>query len=419
MEEPLQKYIIEPIKELNGEIEVDGAKNGILPIMAASLLSTEPCTIHRVPSLKDVSVMLEIIRHLGANVERNANSLNITVPEIKDSEAPYKYVSQMRSSFDVMGPLLARTGLARVPLPGGCAIGERPIDLHLKGFKALGAEVEFGHGFVQAKADKLVGASIYLDFPSVGATKNIMMAATMAEGVTTIENAAKEPEIVDLAIFLNKMGAKISGSGTQTIRITGVEKLRGCEHSTLPDRIEAGTFLIMGAMHKSNLLVKNVVPNHLKPVIAKLIECGVTIKEEGDDLRVINDGKINPVDITTLPYPGFPTDLQAPFMALLCLAEGNSTILETVFENRFSHVSELNRMGAQIKIEGHSATIKGTTKLQSADVKATDLRAGAALVLAALAADGASTIHEIHHIDRGYNELEKKLRNLGISISRV
>ncbi len=419
MEEPLQKYIIEPIKELNGEIEVDGAKNGILPIMAASLLSTEPCIIHRVPSLKDVSVMLEIIRHLGANVERNANSLNILVPEIKDSEAPYKYVSQMRSSFDVMGPLLARTGLARVPLPGGCAIGERPIDLHLKGFKALGAEVEFGHGFVQAKADKLIGASIYLDFPSVGATKNIMMAATMAEGVTTIENAAKEPEIVDLAIFLNKMGAKISGSGTQTIRITGVEKLGGCEHSTLPDRIEAGTFLIMGAMHKSNLLVKNVVPNHLKPVIAKLIECGVTIEEEGDDLRVINDGKINPVDITTLPYPGFPTDLQAPFMALLCLAEGNSTILETVFENRFSHVSELNRMGAQIKIEGHSASISGTSKLQSADVKATDLRAGAALVLAALAADGATTIHEIHHIDRGYNELEKKLRNLGISISRV
>lgn len=415
----MQKYIIEPIKELKGEILVDGAKNGILPILAASLLSTESCVIHRAPVLKDVSVMIEIIRHLGAEVERNAGSLKITVPEIKHSEAPYEYVSQMRSSFDVMGPLLARTGLARVPLPGGCAIGERPIDLHLKGFKALGAEIEFGHGFVQAKAEKLIGASIYMDFPSVGATKNIMMAATLAEGVTTIENAAKEPEIVDLAVFLNKMGAKISGSGTQTIKITGVEKLGGCEHSTLPDRIEAGTFLIMGAMHKSNLLVKNVVPSHLKPVIAKLIECGVQIIEEGDDLRVISDGVLKPVSVTTLPYPGFPTDLQAPFMALLCLADGDSAIIETVFENRFTHVSELNRMGAQIKIDGHSATIKGPSKLQSADVKATDLRAGAALVLAALAAEGTTTIHEIHHIDRGYNDLENKLRGLGISITRM
>ncbi len=415
----MQKYIIEPIKELNGEIEVDGAKNGILPIMAATLLSTEPCKIHRVPSLKDVSVMVEIIRHIGAKVDRDSSNMTVNVPEIKANEAPYEYVSQMRSSFDVMGPLLARTGLARVPLPGGCAIGERPIDLHLKGFKALGATVEFGHGFVEARADKLIGTSIYLDFPSVGATKNIMMAATLAEGVTLIENAAKEPEIVDLAIFLNKMGAKISGSGTQTIRITGVKELKGCEHSTLPDRIEAGTFLIMGAMHKSNLLVKNVVPSHLKPVIAKLIECGIEIIEEDEGLRVKSSGKINPVDITTLPYPGFPTDLQAPFMSLLCLAEGNSTIVETVFENRFSHVSELNRMGAKIKIDGHSARITGVEKLQGADVKATDLRAGAALVLAALVAEDATTIHEIHHIDRGYNDLETKLKKLGIHISRI
>lgn len=415
----MQKYIVEPIKELKGEIEVDGAKNDILPVFAASLLSTEPCTIHNAPNLKDVSVMIEIIRHLGAEVERDGKTLKITVPEIKGSEAPYEYVSQMRSSFDVMGPLLARTGLARVPIPGGCAIGKRPIDLHLKGFKALGAEIEFGHGFVQARADKLVGTSVYMDFPSVGATKNIMMAATLADGVTTIENAAKEPEIVNLSIFLNAMGAKITGSGTDTIRITGVKELKGCEHSILPDRIEAGTFLIMGAMHKSNLLVKNVVPSHLRPVIAKLIECGVQVIEEGDDMRVISEGDLKAVDITTLPYPGFPTDLQAPFMALLCLAKGNSTIVETVFENRFTHVSELSRMGAKIKTEGHSAHIEGSAKLQGADVKATDLRAGAAMVLAALAAEGTSTIHDIYHIDRGYNELEKKLSGLGIKISRV
>lgn len=415
----MQKYIVEPIKELKGEIEVDGAKNDILPVFAASLLSTEPCTIHNAPNLKDVSVMIEIIRHLGAEVERDGKTLKITVPEIKGSEAPYEYVSQMRSSFDVMGPLLARTGLARVPIPGGCAIGKRPIDLHLKGFKALGAEIEFGHGFVQARADKLVGTSVYMDFPSVGATKNIMMAATLADGVTTIENAAKEPEIVNLSIFLNAMGAKITGSGTDTIRITGVKELKGCEHSILPDRIEAGTFLIMGAMHKSNLLVKNVVPSHLRPVIAKLIECGVQVIEEGDDMRVISEGDLKAVDITTLPYPGFPTDLQAPFMALLCLAKGNSTIVETVFENRFTHVSELSRMGAKIKTEGHSAHIEGPAKLQGADVKATDLRAGAAMVLAALAAEGTSTIHDIYHIDRGYNELEKKLSGLGIKISRV
>ncbi len=415
----LAKYLIEPINKLRGEITVSGAKNGVLPIMAATLLSTEPCIIHDVPSLKDVSVMVEIIRVLGAKVERKGSDMRVEVDEIKRTEAPYEYVSQMRSSFDVMGPLLTRTGVARVPLPGGCAIGERPIDLHIKGFKALGATVEIGHGFVEARAEKLVGASIYLDFPSVGATKNIMMAATMAEGVTTIENAAKEPEVVDLAIFLNKMGAKISGSGTDTIRITGVEKLTGCEHTVLPDRIEAGTFLIMGAMHDSDLLVKNVVPSHLKPVIAKLIECGVDITEEGDDLRVVSSGKLKAVDITTLPYPGFPTDLQAPFMALLSKVNGNSTIMETIFENRFAHVSELNRMGAKIKIEGHSALIQGIENLQSADVKATDLRAGAALILAALSAEGATTVHDIYHIDRGYNKLEEKLGNLGIHITRI
>lgn len=417
--EDLSKFLIEPIKQMRGEIKVDGAKNGVLPIMAASLLATEKCIIHDVPSLKDVSVMVEVIRVLGAKVERNSTNMTISIDQSLRTEAPYEYVSQIRSSFDVMGPLLAREGVARIPLPGGCAIGDRPIDLHLKGFKALGATVEFGHGFVEAKCDKLKGASIYLDFPSVGATKNIMMAATLAEGVTVIENAAKEPEIVDLAVFLNKMGAKISGSGTQTIKITGVDKLTGCEHTVLPDRIEAGTFLIMAAMHESDVLVKNVVANHLKPVIAKLKECGVELIEEEEGIRVKSTGKLSACDITTLPFPGFPTDLQAPFMALLSVAEGSSSLIETVFENRFSHVSELNRMGAKIKTEGHSASIVGVEKLQGADVRATDLRAGAAMILAALVAEGSTTVHDIYHIDRGYNSIETKLAALGVHITRI
>ncbi len=415
----MSKFVVQPIDRLEGEIAVSGAKNAVLPLMAAVLLTDKPCVIHNVPKLKDVNVMIEILKFIGAKVDVTGNSLSIHVPEILKSEAPYEYVSQMRSSFDVMGPLLARTGVARVPMPGGCAIGERPIDLHIKGFKALGAEVEFGHGFVEARAKKLVGANIYLDLPSVGATKNIMMAATMAEGVTVIENAAKEPEITDLANFLRKIGARITGVGTDTIKITGVQEFVGTEHITMSDRIEAGTFLIMAAMHDSNVLVKNVVESHLKPVIAKLRECGVRVATEGDDVRVISSGKLKAVDITTLPYPGFPTDLQAPFMALLTVADGQSVVMETVFENRFRHVSELNRMGANIKIEGHSALINGSTNLQGAEVQATDLRAGAAMVLAALVADGETRVHDIYHIDRGYYELEEKLKGLGIDIKRV
>jgi UDP-N-acetylglucosamine 1-carboxyvinyltransferase len=413
------KYIVEPVSKLRGEIRVDGAKNGVLPLMAAALLTSESCTIHDVPNLRDVGVMAEVLRSLGATVTRTGSSMEIHTPEITSHEAPYEFVSQMRSSFDVMGPLLARTGLARVPMPGGCAIGERPIDLHLKGFKALGAEVSFGHGFVEAKADKLIGASIYMDFPSVGATKNIMMAATLAEGVTHIENAAKEPEIVDIANFLNKLGAKISGAGTDTIRITGVESFTGASHTVLPDRIEAGTYLIMAGMLDSDLRINNVEPSHLKPVIAKLKECGVELEEDGDSIHVVSTGKLKAVDITTLPYPGFPTDLQAQFMALLTRAEGTSVVMETVFENRFMHVSELNRMGANIKIEGHSAILSGDCSLQGAQVKATDLRAGAALILAGLVAEGKTEIHDIYHIDRGYNDLENKLRGIGITITRV
>lgn len=415
----MAKYIVEPVKKLRGEIRVDGAKNGVLPLMAAALLTDEMCEIHDVPNLRDVGVMSEVLRSLGAEVNRNGSSMQITTPKITSNEAPYEYVSQMRSSFDVMGPLLARTGLARVPMPGGCAIGERPIDLHIKGFKALGAEVSFGHGFVEAKAKKLVGASIYLDFPSVGATKNIMMAATLAEGVTHIENAAKEPEIVDIANFLNKLGAKVQGAGTDTIRITGVDVLKGAAHTVLPDRIEAGTYLIMAGMLDSDLKINNIEPSHLKPVIAKLRECGVSLEEDEDCIYVKSSGKLKAVDITTLPYPGFPTDLQAQFMALLTRAEGSSVVMETVFENRFMHVSELNRMGANIKIEGHSAILSGDCSLQGAQVKATDLRAGAALIMAGLVAEGNTEIHDIYHIDRGYNDLVNKLRGIGIKITRV
>ncbi len=415
----MSKFIVHPIDKLEGEIVVGGAKNGVLPLMASVLLTAEPCVIHDVPDLKDVNVMIEILKVIGAKIEWEGSSLHIEVPKILKNEAPYEYVSKMRASFDVMGPLLARTGVARVPMPGGCSIGERPIDLHIKGFKALGATIEFGHGFVEARAEKLVGASVYLDFPSFGATKNIMMAATMAEGVTMIENAAKEPEIVDLANFLNQIGAKISGAGTDTIKITGVKSFGGAIHRAIPDRIEAGTYLIMAAMNKSNVLVKNVVTSHLKAVISKLIECGVQVIPEGDNVRVISDGKLKAVDITTLPHPGFPTDLQAQFMSLLTVAEGSSVIMETVFENRFMHVSEFNRMGANIKIEGHSALIQGGAKLQGTEVKATDLRAGAALVLAALVADGETSVHDIYHIDRGYNNLESKLQTLGVKIERI
>ncbi len=415
----MAKFIVQPSSELKGEIVVDGAKNGILPIMAAALLSPTVCKIDNVPNLKDVYVMSEVIRALGAKVSRNNGTMIVETPEIVSNEAPYEYVSKMRSSFDVMGPLLARTGLARVPMPGGCAIGERPVDLHLKGFRALGAEVTFDRGCVEAKAEKLIGANIYLDFPSVGATKNIMMAATMAEGTTRIENAAKEPEIVDLANFLNKMGAKISGAGTDTIKVVGVDALHGTEHTVLPDRIEAGTYLIMASLVKSDVVVKSAEASHLKSIIAKLRESGVEIDESDNQIRVQSSGDLKAVNITTLPHPGFPTDLQAQFMVLLTKASGSSVVMETLFENRFMHVSELNRMGAGIKIEGHSAVVAGNTKLQGADVKATDLRAGAAMILAGLIAEGETHIHDIYHIDRGYDKIEQKLSALGVSITRI
>lgn len=416
----MPKIIVEKSKPLQGTVHVNGAKNAVLPILAATLLSTEGCCVlEDVPALIDVDIICEVLSSLGADVKRlGRDKIEVLSYCIDEVEAPYELVRKMRASFLVMGPLLARMGKARISMPGGCAIGTRPIDLHLKGFKALGAEIELGYGFVEASAEKLIGTNIYLDFPSVGATENIMMAAVLAEGRTFIENAAEEPEIIDLANFLNKMGADITGAGTDTIRINGVKKLGGATHTVIPDRIEAGTYMIAAAITGGNVLVDNVVPDHLKPIIAKLKECDIDVKEEGNGLRVIANNRPRAVDIKTMPYPGFPTDMQSQFTVLMSIAEGTSIAIETVFENRFMHVSELKRMGANIKIEGRSAIIEGKDNLLGAPVKATDLRAGAALILAGLVAKGTTEIMDAHHVDRGYVNIEEKLRSLGANIYR-
>jgi len=415
----LSKIIVTKSGPLQGTVRVSGAKNAVLPILAATLLSTETCVLEEVPALRDVDVICEVLSSLGADVKRlERNRVEVKAQTLDEVEAPYELVRKMRASFLVMGPLLARMGKARISMPGGCAIGTRPIDLHLKGFRALGAEITLGYGFVEATAEKLIGAKIYLDFPSVGATENIMMAAVLAEGQTVIENAAEEPEITDLANFLNKMGADIKGAGTDTIKINGVKKLRGAIHPVIPDRIEAGTYMIAAAITGGNVLIDNVVPDHLKPIIAKLKEANIEVIEEGNGIRVIGKNRPKAIDIKTMPYPGFPTDMQSQFMALMSVADGTSIAIETVFENRFMHVSELKRMGADIKIEGRSAIIEGKKSLLGAPVKATDLRAGAALILCGLVADGITEISETYHIDRGYVNIEEKLRGLGANIYR-
>ncbi|HZX21768.1 MAG TPA: UDP-N-acetylglucosamine 1-carboxyvinyltransferase [Clostridia bacterium] len=416
----MPKIIVEQNGPLQGTVRVNGAKNAVLPTLAATLLSTEGrCVLEGVPALIDVDVICEVLTSLGADVRRSGrDKIEVLAHCIDEVEAPYELVRKMRASFLVMGPLLARMGKARISMPGGCAIGTRPIDLHLKGLKALGAEITLGYGFVEASAEKLIGNNIYLDFPSVGATENIMMAAVLAEGQTFIENAAEEPEITDLANFLNKMGADIRGAGTDTIRINGVKELRGATHAVIPDRIEAGTYMIAAAITKGNVLVCNVVPDHLKPITAKLKECGADVVREDNGLRVIAHNRPKAVDIKTMPYPGFPTDMQSQFMVLMSIAEGTSIAIETVFENRFMHVSELKRMGADIKIEGRSAIIEGKNNLLGAPVKATDLRAGAALILAGLVAEGKTEITDVHHIDRGYVNIEEKLKSLGAKIYR-
>jgi UDP-N-acetylglucosamine 1-carboxyvinyltransferase len=418
----LAKLIVEKSGPLKGKVRINGAKNSVLKLMAASILSEAPCYIESVPDLLDVEVMNTLLESLGLTVQYNRSEESLIIHPAEDlkCEAPYEIIQKMRASFLVMGPLLAKKGIAKVSMPGGCAIGARPIDLHLKGFQALGAEVTLGHGYIEAKADNgLVGNEIYLDFPSVGATENIMMAATMAKGQTMIQNAAKEPEIIDLANFLNEMGANVKGAGTDTIRINGVDHMKGAKHQTIPDRIITATYMIAAAMTGGDVTIENVVSSHVKPISAKLREMGVTIEDEDDVIRVIGTDELKAVDITTLPYPGFPTDAQAQFMALLSIAEGTSVINETVFENRFGHVAEINRMGANVKIEGHSAVIQGVKQLQGAQVKATDLRAGAALVLAGMVSEGVTEIDDIYHIDRGYPQIEKDLVSLGAHIRRV
>ena len=421
----MAKYIVEQSGPLRGEVQISGAKNAVLPLMAAALLSEEECVIRDVPDLRDVSLMREILSSLGSQIEEiDENVLSIHTRDILSTEADFELVNKMRASILVMGPLLARKGRAVIPMPGGCAIGARPIDLHLKGFEALGAQIVKNDeaGFVEAVAGPqgLIGETIYLDFPSVGATENIMMAAVLADGTTYIENAAEEPEIVDLANFLNKMGAKIKGAGTDTIKIEGVEGLGGAKHTVIPDRIEAATFMLAAAITRGAVHICNAVPDHLKPVIAKLRECGVRIEVGDDDLIVRGDlGPQYATDIKTLPYPGFPTDIQSPFMAYLTTVEGSSTVIETVFENRFMHVAQLGKMGAIIETAGNKANVRGNAKLRGCHVMATDLRAGAALVLAGLAAEGTTEISEIYNIERGYEKFIEKFNSLGAHITRV
>ena len=417
----MERLIVKGGNRLVGTVKTSGAKNAVLPIIAASILGTSPSRLDEIPALEDVRTICAVLECLGIKVDASEpHTLKIDSREITSCEAPYELVRSMRASFLVMGPLLARKGYARISQPGGCAIGTRPIDLHLKGFEALGVKIEQGHGYIEASAPEgMTGANIYLDFPSVGATENIMMAAAMASGTTVLENPAEEPEIVDLANYLNQMGARVRGAGTNVITIEGVSELHGVQHSVIPDRIEAGTYMIAAAMTGGDVIIENVLPEHQKPLIAKLREAGALVEEDIDRIHVVGSGRLKAVDIKTLPYPGFPTDMQAQMMAMLSVAEGRSKITETVFENRFMHVVELNRMGANITTEGRSAVITGPAHLTGCTVRATDLRAGAAMILAGLVAEGATEICDIYHIDRGYENLVTKMTALGADIQRV
>lgn len=408
---------------LVGSVKIEGAKNAVLPLLAATILATTGKTIlTNVPVLSDVFTMNNVVRGLNTKVtfEQEENRITVDATQPLSEEAPYKYVSKMRASIVVLGPILARNGHAKVSMPGGCTIGSRPIDLHLKGLEAMGAEIKQTAGFIEAKANRLHGAHIYMDFPSVGATQNIMMAATLADGVTVIENAAREPEIVDLAVLLNKMGAKVRGAGTETLTITGVEELMGTSHSVVQDRIEAGTFMVAAAMTGGNILIQDAIWEHNRPLIAKLLEMGVSVTEENEGIRIRSDlGKLKAVNVKTLPHPGFPTDMQAQFTALMTVAKGESTMIETVFENRFQHLEEMRRMGLHSEIMRDTARIVGGQALQGAEVMSTDLRASAALILTGLVADGETKVGQLTHLDRGYYQFHKKLANLGANIKRV
>lgn len=416
----MEKIIVKGVKELKGEVNISSAKNAILPIIAATILCEEKIVIQNTPLLEDVSVFIELLEALGSNISYSkvTNELTIDNSNIKLIDSIDDLVKKMRASFLIMGPLLARFGSCKVSLPGGCNIGSRPIDLHLKGLKNLGADIEKNYGYVKAKAKKLKGNRIYLDFPSVGATENIMMAAALAEGTTIIENAAEEPEIMDLANFLNKMGAKISGAGYGKITIHGVDKLKGTIHKPIYDRIEAGTFMVAAAITNSIIKLNDVDEESLRPIIEKLKECGVEFKGTSTGIIVDGRNKKNPIDIKTLPHPGFPTDMQPQMMALLSMTNGTSIVTETVFENRFMHVAELCRMGANIKIDGKTAIIDGVQSLTGCEVKATDLRAGAAMILAGLVAEGETVVGDIYHIDRGYLDIEDKFRRIGAEVFR-
>lgn len=419
----MEKIIVTGGNKLKGCVRVEGAKNAVLPVLAATLLASEGKSIIKdVPTLSDVYTINEVVRCLNTDVHFEDNIVTVDATKDLFIEAPFEYVRKMRASILVMGPLLARQGHARVALPGGCAIGSRPIEQHIKGFEAMGATVKVGNGFVEAKVDgRLKGAKIYLDFPSVGATENIMSAAVLAEGTTIIENVAKEPEIIDLANFLNEMGANVRGAGTGTIKIKGVERLHGATHHIIPDRIEAGTFMAAAAITGGDVIIENAVPEHLSSVIAKMREMGIEIIELEEGIRVIGPEVLKAVDIKTMPHPGFPTDMQAQMMALMLCAKGTSIITETLFENRFMHVDEFRRMNADIKIEGRSVVTNGLGHgaLQGAEVASTDLRAAAALIIAGLVADGHTRVTELKHLDRGYVDFHKKLQSLGANVERV
>ncbi|HCY8505967.1 TPA: UDP-N-acetylglucosamine 1-carboxyvinyltransferase [Staphylococcus aureus] len=419
----MDKIVIKGGNKLTGEVKVEGAKNAVLPILTASLLASDkPSKLVNVPALSDVETINNVLTTLNVDVtyKKDENAVVVDATKTLNEEAPYEYVSKMRASILVMGPLLARLGHAIVALPGGCAIGSRPIEQHIKGFEALGAEIHLENGNIYANAkDGLKGTSIHLDFPSVGATQNIIMAASLAKGKTLIENAAKEPEIVDLANYINEMGGRITGAGTDTITINGVESLHGVEHAIIPDRIEAGTLLIAGAITRGDIFVRGAIKEHMASLVYKLEEMGVELEYQEDGIRVRAEGDLQPVDIKTLPHPGFPTDMQSQMMALLLTANGHKVVTETVFENRFMHVAEFKRMNANINVEGRSAKLEGKSQLQGAQVKATDLRAAAALILAGLVADGKTSVTELTHLDRGYVDLHGKLKQLGADIERI
>jgi UDP-N-acetylglucosamine 1-carboxyvinyltransferase len=415
----LEKLLVRGYKPLKGQVRISGSKNAILPIMAASVLSSGEIILNGVPDLEDIKVMSEMLEILGAKIHRHNDVLTINCTDIKSCEVPEHISRKMRASNLVMGALLARFGKASVAYPGGCAIGSRPMDLHLKGFRNLGYEITEEFGYMHGRAINAEGKEIMLDFPSVGATENIIMAATLIPGTTIIRNAAREPEIIDLQNFLNRMGAKIRGAGLDSIRIEGVTRLGGVEHTVIPDRIEAGTFMAAAAITRGDVHIENVVHEHIQPTIAKLRETGVEIILTNCGIRIIGNRKMRSTDIKTMPYPGFPTDMQPQFMALLSTVKGTSILVETIFENRFMHVPELRRMGADIKIEGRVAIIKGKNRLEGAAVEATDLRAGAALILAGLFSEGETRISHLEHIERGYDNIHLKLKTLGADITKV